>query len=138
MEINEPVSKISSDIITIDKQISIENTLRVMEKKNLRKIAIIAESGVEIVDMRSLLGYLCSWEEGKPNVLDTPIDVLPKTHVEKISGNITISQAAKILLEKDLPCAIYENKIVTPWDFVIKTLEPSVILFGMDDAAILD
>jgi len=40
MEIKEPISTISSEIIHIDGKICIENTLRIMMKKKLRKIVI--------------------------------------------------------------------------------------------------
>lgn len=138
MGIDRAVQTIASDLIYISPSISIENALQIMSKKNLRKIAIKENGHAKIVDDRSLLGYLFSWEKGKPNILDTDITNLPKSNVAKILLNTSISKAAEELLLNDLPCSINDDKIITPWDLVMKVLGPYVVRTDMNDAALLD
>jgi len=138
MGMDRPASTIASDLIYIGPGISIENTLRIMFSKNLRKIAIKEKGQDKIVDDRSLLGYLFSWEKGKPDILDTDIDTLPKSNVANFPHTISISKAAQELLVKDLPCSIFDDKIITPWDFVMKVLGPYVARTDMNETVLLD
>ena len=36
--------------------------------------------------------------------------------------DITITKAAKLLMDIRKPCVLFENSIVTPWDVVMKTI----------------
>ncbi|MBI2005758.1 MAG: CBS domain-containing protein [Nitrosopumilales archaeon] len=138
MEVEQPANAIASDLIYINPRISIENTLRIMFEEDIRKIAIKEKNQVTIVDDRSLLGYLFSWETGKPNALDVDIDVLPKSNVANFPHTISISKAAEELLVKNLPCSISEDKIITPWDFVMKVLGAHVAKTDMNETVLLD
>ncbi|MBI3253680.1 MAG: CBS domain-containing protein [Nitrosopumilales archaeon] len=138
MGVERPANAIASDLIYIDPRISIENTLRIMFEEDIRKIAIKEKNQVTIVDDRSLLGYLFSWETGKPNALDVDIDVLPKSNVANFPHTISISKAAEELLVKNLPCSISEDKIITPWDFVMKVLGAHVAKTDMNETVLLD
>lgn len=138
MGVKRPANTIASDLIYINHKISIENTLRIMFEEDIRKIAIKKKDQVTIVDDRSLLGYLFSWETGKPNALDVDIDVLPKSNVANFPHTISISKAAEELLVKNLPCSISEDKIITPWDFVVKVLGSHVAKTDMNETVLLD
>lgn len=138
MDMDRPASTLAADLIYISSGISIENALRIMFEKNIRKIAIKEKDHTKIVDDRALLGYLFSWEKGKPNALDTDIDVLPKSHVVRFSPTLSISNAAEELLAKDLPCFITDDKIITPWDFVMKVLGPYQERTDMNETVLLD
>ncbi len=138
MGVERPANTIASDLIYINPRISIENTLRIMFEEDIRKIAIKEKDQVTIVDDRSLLGYLFSWETGKPNALDVDIDVLPKSNVANFPHTISISKAAEELLVKNLPCSISEDKIITPWDFVMKVLGSHVAKTDMNETVLLD
>lgn len=138
MGVERPANTIASDLIYINHKISIENTLRIMFEEDIRKIAIKEKDRVTIVDDRSLLGYLFSWETGKPNALDVDIDVLPKSNVANFPHTISISKAAEELLVKNLPCSISEDKIITPWDFVMKVLGSHVAKTDMNETVLLD
>ncbi|MEK6956505.1 MAG: CBS domain-containing protein [Thermoproteota archaeon] len=138
MGVERPANTIASDLIYINHKISIENTLRIMFEEDIRKIAIKEKGQVTIVDDRSLLGYLFSWETGKPNALDVDIDVLPKSNVANFPHTISISKAAEELLVKNLPCSISEDKIITPWDFVMKVLGSHVAKTDMNETVLLD
>lgn len=138
MGVEQPANTIASDLIYIDPRISIENTLRIMFEEHIRKIAIKEKGETKIVDDRSLLGYLFSWEKGKPNVLDTDIGVLPKSNVATFPHTISISKAAEELVVKDLPCSISDDKIITPWDFVIKVLGAHAAKTDMNETVLLD
>ena len=138
MGVERPANAIASDLIYINPRISIENTLRIMFEEDIRKIAIKEKNQVTIVDDRSLLGYLFSWETGKPNALDVDIDVLPKSNVANFPHTISISKAAEELLVKNLPCSISEDKIITPWDFVMKVLGAHVAKTDTNETVLLD
>ena len=138
MGVERPANAIASDLIYINPRISIENTLRIMFEEDIRKIAIKEKDQVTIVDDRSLLGYLFSWETGKPNALDVDIDVLPKSNVANFPHTISISKASEELLVKNLPCSISEDKIITPWDFVMKVLGSHVAKTDMNETVLLD
>ena len=138
MGVERSANTIASDLIYINHKISIENTLRIMFEEDIRKIAIKEKNQVTIVDDRSLLGYLFSWETGKPNALDIDIDVLPKSNVANFPHTISISKAAEELLVKNLPCSISEDKIITPWDFVMKVLGSHVAKTDMNETVLLD
>jgi len=138
MGVERPANTVASDLIYINHKISIENTLRIMFEEDIRKIAIKEKDQVTIVDDRSLLGYLFSWETGKPNALDVDIDVLPKSNVANFQHTISISKAAEELLVKNLPCSISEDKIITPWDFVMKVLGSHVAKTDMNETVLLD
>ncbi len=138
MGVEQPANAIASDLVYIDPRISIENTLRIMFEEDIRKIAIKEKNQVTIVDDRSLLGYLFSWDAGKPNALDVDIDVLPKSNVANFPHTISISKAAEELLVKNLPCSISEDKIITPWDFVMKVLGAHVAKTDMNETVLLD
>ena len=138
MGVERSANTIASDLIYINHKISIENTLRIMFEEDIRKIAIKEKNQITIVDDRSLLGYLFSWETGKPNALDVDIDVLPKSNVANFPHTISISKAAEELLVKNLPCSISEDKIITPWDFVMKVLGSHVAKTDMNETVLLD
>ena len=138
MGVERPANTVASDLIYINHKISIENTLRIMFEEDIRKIAIKEKDQVTIVDDRSLLGYLFSWETGKPNALDVDIDVLPKSNVANFPHTLSISKAAEELLVKNLPCSISEDKIITPWDFVMKVLGSHVAKTDMNETVLLD
>ena len=138
MGVERSANAIASDLIYINHKISIENTLRIMFEEDIRKIAIKEKDQVIIVDDRSLLGYLFSWETGKPNALDVDIDVLPKSNVANFPHTISISKAAEELLVKNLSCSISEDKIITPWDFVMKVLGSHVAKTDMNETVLLD
>ena len=138
MGVERPANAIASDLIYIDPRISIENTLRIMFEEDIRKIAIKEKDKVTIVDDRSLLGYLFSWETGKPNALGVDIDVLPKSNIANFPHTISISKAAEELLVKNLPCSISEDKIITPWDFVMKVLGAHVAKTDTNETVLLD
>ena len=138
MGVERPANAIASDLIYINPRISIENTLRIMFEEDIRKIAIKEKNQVTIVDDRSLLGYLFSWETGKPNALDVDIDVLPKSNVANFPHTISISKAAEELLVKNLSCSISEDKIITPWDFVMKVLGAHVAKTDTNETVLLD
>ena len=138
MNINMPLQTIASDLIYISDKISVENTLQIMFKKNLRKIAIKDGDGVKIVDDRSLLGFLFSGGRGNPKALDIDIGFLPKSNVAELEPNTSISKAAEILLKEDLPCSIFNDRIVTPWDLVMKVLGTYVNRTDMNETNLLD
>ncbi|MBM3910601.1 MAG: CBS domain-containing protein [Thaumarchaeota archaeon] len=138
MGLERQANTIASDLIYIDSRISIKNTLRIMFEENLRKIAVKEKDQVKIVDDRSLLGYLFSWEKGKPNALDIDIDALPKSNVANFPHTISISKAAEEIIVKDMPCLISDDKIITPWDFVMKVLGSQVAKTDMNETVLLD
>jgi predicted transcriptional regulator len=138
LKIDFPVSMISNELIFVDEQISIENTLRIMFEQNLRKIAIKHKGDIRIVDDRSLLDYLFNLEKDKPNILDTKIDSLPKMHISDIPSKMTISEAAEFLMKNDIPCTVHDERIITPMDIVVKVLWSYTQRTDVNETSMLD
>lgn len=138
MDIDMPVQNISSNLIFVSKGISIKSALGIMFEKNIRKMAIKDEKTIMIVDDRSLLNFLCYLEKDMPDVLSTSIDTLPKSHLADISLDTPLSKTATILMERNLPCSVQGNKIITPSDLVMKVLGPHLISTDINEASLRD
>ena len=136
--IEEPVSLISNDLIFVSDGISIENTLRIMFKQNISKMAVKHDDSVKIIDDRSLLQFLFSIERNNPKILDTHIDDLKRSHVAEIPTSTSISGAADFLIKNDKPCAVFTDKIITPWDLVMKSLWDLTTVTDVNKTSMLD
>ena len=59
---------------------------------------------------------------GKSEIGNLKVDDLDLISISIISDDITISKAAKLLMDIRTPCVLFENSIVTPWDVVMKAI----------------
>jgi CBS domain-containing protein len=131
-----PLSQISSKLTSIDKNTDILKAIDIMLKKGIRNIGI-TENGnnsskvIGIVNDRSILEFLLS-HNGRQIMKDLDQEMpscvmigeyLKIYPIEEVSQDYSIKAAASLLTEMERPFLILEgkDKIVTPWDIVMKT-----------------
>jgi CBS domain-containing protein len=135
-----PISQISSKLTSIDKNTDVLKAIDIMLKKGIRNIGITKnknKSSAEVIGVindRKILEFLLSYS-GRQIMRDLEqktishirltrltenLDIYP---MREVSQDISIKSAATLLTEMERPFLILEgkDKIVTPWDIVMKT-----------------
>jgi CBS domain-containing protein len=135
-----PISQISSKLTSIDKNTDVLKTIDIMLKKGIRNIGITKnknKSSAEVIGVindRKILEFLLSYT-GRQIMKDLEQKTISHIRLIKLTENldiypmrevpqdISIKVAAKLLTEMERPFLILEgkDKIVTPWDIVMKT-----------------
>ena len=130
------ISQISSELTSIDRNTDILKAIDIMLKKGIRNIGI-TENGnnssrvIGIVNDRSILEFLLSHngrqimkdlDQQMPSCIKIG-DYLKIYPIEEVPQDTSIKVAANLLTEMERPFLILEgkDKIVTPWDIVMKT-----------------
>lgn len=134
-----PISQISSKLTSIDKNTDILKTIDIMLKKGIRNIGITKNKNkpseiIGVINDRKILEFLLSYTgrqimkhlEQKTishirlTRLTENLDIYP---MREVPQDISIKVAANLLTEMERPFLILEgkDKIVTPWDIVMKT-----------------
>lgn len=131
-----PISKISSKLTSIDKNTNILKAIDIMLKEGIRNIGI-TENGsdpskvIGVVNDRSILEFLLS-HNGRQLMKDLEQEILSHIRIgknmkiyqiEEVPQDDSIKTAASLLTEMERPFLILKgkDKIVTPWDIVMKT-----------------
>ena len=138
MNIAVPFSNIASRLIHASENITVKNAISIMLEKNIRKIAIVEDHYMTVIDDRSVLEFLCFSKKPKQEKLETEIQHLAKTSVLELDEKTSISDTATLLYEKDMPCGISGHVIITPWDLVTKVLGQYVIKTNVDKMTLPD
>ena len=126
--IDAHASHVSSPTVRVAKETNLKHTLDIMLIKSIRNVVIRDGTNTYIINDRKILEFLFSpkgreiltiglTEIGRINVVD--LDLIP---ISIISDDISITEAAKLLMDVRTPCLLFENGIVTPWDIVMKTI----------------
>ena len=126
--IDTNASHVSSPTICVAKETNLKHALDIMLIKSIRNVVIRDGTSTYIINDRKILEFLFSpkgreiltieiTEIGRINVGD--LDLIP---ISIISDDISITEAAKLLMDVRTPCLLFENSIVTPWDIVMKTI----------------
>lgn len=144
---NTPAKDVASDLISVRQDDVLQNVLSVMFSKNIRNLGVMDKRSkvVGIINDRNILEFLLSPAtrmvlENKRDSIDT-LEIRKKidddiigqkkikqnlniSDISEVKDDTTIRQAAELLLDPRNPYLILENrnKIVTPWDIVMKTL----------------
>ena len=134
---NTPLSKIASTLTTIDKNTDVFLAIDIMLKKGIRNIGLTENEKdrgrvIGVVNDRSILEFLLShngrqiienYEEKRISHIriSKSLKLYPLSEVPQ---NESIKRGANLLSEMERPFLILEGKdrIVTPWDIVMKTL----------------
>jgi signal-transduction protein with cAMP-binding, CBS, and nucleotidyltransferase domain len=134
---NTPLSKIASTLTTIDKNTDVFLAIDIMLKKGIRNIGLTENEKetarvIGVVNDRSILEFLLShngrqimenYEEKRISHIriSKSLKLYPLSEVPQ---NESIKRGANLLAEMERPFLILEgkDKIVTPWDIVMKTL----------------
>jgi CBS domain-containing protein len=132
-----PISQISSKLTSIDKNTDILKTIDLMLKEGIRNIGI-TENGndsskvIGVVNDRSILEFLLSYN-GRQIMKDLgqkiSSNIMIGEHlkiypIKEVPQDKSINAGATLLAYMERPFLILEgkDKIVTPWDIVMKTL----------------
>lgn len=134
-----PISHISSKLTSIDKNTDVLKAIDIMLKKGIRNIGMTKNRNkpsevIGVINDRKILEFLLSYtgrqimkdlEQKKISHirlirLTENLDIYP---MREVPQDISIKVAAKLLTEMERPFLILEgkDKIVTPWDIVMKT-----------------
>ncbi|HSF51048.1 MAG TPA: CBS domain-containing protein [Nitrososphaeraceae archaeon] len=142
-----PAKDIASNLISVNEDDVLQNVLYVMFSKNIRNLGVMDKKSrvVGIINDRNILEFLISpatrmlVENNRDSIgtlqtrkkIDDDIIAQKKikqnlnlSDISEVKDDTTVSQAAQLLLDPRNPYLILENrnKIVTPWDIVMKTL----------------
>ena len=126
--IDTPARYASSPTVYVAKEIDLKHTLDIMLMKGIRNVAIQDGTDTYLINDRKILEFLFSpkgreiFRIGKTEIGSIKIDDLDLIPVSKMDDDITITKAAKLLMDIRKPCVLFENSIVTPWDVVMKTI----------------
>lgn len=134
-----PISQISSELTSIDKNTDVLKAIDIMLKKGIRNIGITKSKNkpsevIGVINDRKILEFLLS-HTGRQIMkgleqktishirlarLTENLDIYP---MREVPQDISIKVAANLLTEMERPFLILEgkDKIVTPWDIVMKT-----------------
>jgi CBS domain-containing protein len=124
-----PIAEISSQLVSVKHHTSIEKALELMLEKGIRNLAIRNESNnIGIINDRKILEFLLSYEGRRimagPMGLDAvSVDLLDAAAPKYVRQSLPTCIAAEFLSEVNTPCLLlHNNRIVTPWDVVVKRL----------------
>jgi len=134
-----PISQISSKLTSIDKNTDILKAIEIMLKKGIRNIGITKNKNkpseiIGVINDRKILEFLLSYT-GRQIMKDLEQKTISHIRLTRLTENldiypmrevpqdISIKVAANLLTEMERPFLILEgkDKIVTPWDIVMKT-----------------
>jgi CBS domain-containing protein len=134
-----PISHISSKLTSIDKNTDVLKAIDIMLKNGIRNIGMTKNRNkpsevIGVINDRKILEFLLSYT-GRQIMKDLEQKTISHIRLIKLTENldiypmrevpqdISIKVAAKLLTEMERPFLILEgkDKIVTPWDIVMKT-----------------
>lgn len=134
-----PISQISSKLSSIDKNTDVLKAIDIMLKKGIRNIGITKSKNkpsevIGVINDRKILEFLLS-HTGRQIMKDLEQKTISHIRLARLTENldiypmrevpqdISIKVAANLLTEMERPFLILEgkDKIVTPWDIVMKT-----------------
>ena len=124
----------SSPTVYVAKGTDLKHTLDIMLMKGIRNVVIQDGTNTYLINDRKILEFLFSSKGreiiriGKSEIGSIKIDDLDLIPVPKMVDDITITKAAKLLMDIRNPCVLFENSIVTPWDVVMKTIGKSFLV----------
>ena len=126
--VDTPARHTSSPTIYVPKETDLNHTLNIMLTNGIRNVVIQDDNNTYLLNDRKILEFLFSPKAreimtvGKSEIGNLKVDDLDLIPISIISDDITISKAAKLLMDIRTPCVLFENSIVTPWDVVMKTI----------------
>jgi CBS domain-containing protein len=125
-----PVRELSSSLISVKYNTSIRKALELMLEKGIRNLLVRNENNedIGIINDRKILEFLLSYEGRRiiagPMGLDAvSLDLLDMAAPKYVKQSIPACTAAEFLSDINTPCLLlHNNRIVTPWDVVMKGL----------------
>ena len=120
---------IASPLVILSKTTNLKLALNLMFQKKIRNIIVESDNGYGIINDRKILEFLFSQNGRKIMDMNSlgiqavEIDLLDKLSAMRVSDTTTVSKAAELLMDINIPCVLLNKSIVTPWDIVMKTIE---------------
>jgi CBS domain-containing protein len=138
------INQISSSLISVNKNTTIRNAIRIMINKGIRNIVINTrnldcihnnkEKGKDkaqgskllcIVNDRKIMEFLLSHKRrNMTNPIFGTVSDLDMIQIRETKNDITLRGAAQYLMDVKNPFLVLEGKdsIITPWDLVMRTI----------------
>lgn len=125
-----PLRELSSSLISVKYNTSIRKALELMLEKGIRNLLVRNENNedIGIINDRKIMEFLLSYEGrhaiAGPMGLDAvSVDLLDMAAPKYVKQSIPACMAAEFLSDINTPCLLlHNNRIVTPWDIVMKGL----------------
>lgn len=125
-----PIEEVSSRLVSIKYNMSIQKALELMLQKGIRNLDVRNENNddIGIINDRKILEFLLSYEGRRvmagPMGLDAvSVDLLDMAAPKYVKQSTRACTAAEYLSDVNTPCLLlHSNRIVTPWDLVMKGL----------------
>lgn len=125
-----PVGEVSSQLVSVRYNTSVRKALELMLENGIRNLAVRNENNdnIGIINDRKILEFLLSYEGrgvmAGPMGLDAvSVDFLDMAAPKYVKQNTRSCTAAEFLSDVNTPCLLlHNNRIVTPWDLVMKGL----------------
>ena len=120
---------IASPLVILSKTTNLKLALNLMFQKKIRNIIVESSNGYGIINDRKILEFLFSQNGRKIMDMNSlgiqavEIDLIDKLSAMRVSDTTTVSKAAELLMDINIPCVLLNKSIVTPWDIVMKTIE---------------
>lgn len=122
LPIDKRVEEIGSKIITIDRDYSIRDAIKIMLDNNIRRLFIREDDEFYAIVGRDILGFVMENEIGSSNPIDVSratISSLTKHKMVKVEADTSIKDAAVILLKQHAPSSlIMDEHVITPLDII--------------------
>jgi CBS domain-containing protein len=117
----------ASALTTVSEQMSVADALKFMVEKGVRNLVALRNDGPYVINDRRVLEFLLG-HEARQLVAEKGFSVLagvPLSRIGFYKGKVIAPEentgtAAKMLSEVGTPCVFAGERILTPWDLVMK------------------
>lgn len=121
------VGQLASSLTTVDEGIGVPEALNFMVEKGVRNLVALRHNGPFVVNDRRVLEFMLGYE-ARTLVAEkgfSALDDVPLSHVGFCKGKTLgpeeiAGAAASLLSDVGTPCVFVGNRILTPWDLVMK------------------
>jgi hypothetical protein len=119
------VSRVASTIFDVTGGTTLRRVLQEMFSRRIRRVFVSGKSG--FVWDRSIIEYLFSpsvlanaARDPLADPLETPVARLGSTRAMEIRAETPLREAASMLRAERGQCLVFDGKVVTPWDVLLK------------------
>ncbi|HEX9678209.1 CBS domain-containing protein [Nitrososphaera sp.] len=121
------VGQLASSLTTVDEGMGVPEALKFMVEKGVRNLVALRHNGPFVVNDRRVLEFMLGYE-ARTLVAEkgfSALDDVPLSHVGFCKGKTLgpeeiAGAAASLLSDVGTPCVFVGNRILTPWDLVMK------------------
>jgi CBS domain-containing protein len=125
--IEQKAGSLASRLITIDGDASVVDALKFMVERGVRNLVSMEDEDPYVINDRKVLGYLFG-PKTRERISVTGFDSLEKVRLQslgltrgrRIDPEISSYDAARLLSDVETSCLFASDKILTPWDLVMK------------------